>query len=180
MIAYRQCDRRFPFLWESSAQPEARWHRGGEGPVQYLADTPAGAWAEFLRHEEITDEDDLAGVSRALWVVDVEVDSLEPADLDPAVITGDTGSYHACQTQAERLRDTGAKGLVAPSAALIPGAAAAHRVDGGLRKGPPRDGEVVVLFGARPDALGWPVVLDGRPPADVLAHVRPLQGGSED
>ena len=66
MIAFRHCDRRWPFLWESAVQPQARWHGDGEGPVQYLADTPDGAWAEFLRHEEITDEADLAGVSRAL------------------------------------------------------------------------------------------------------------------
>ena len=71
MIAFRHCDRRWPFLWESAVQPQARWHGEGEGPVQYLADTPDGAWAEFLRHEEITDEADLAGVSRALWAVSV-------------------------------------------------------------------------------------------------------------
>src|SRR5205823_2277822 len=31
----------------------------GDGPAQYFADTPVGAWAEFLRHEGITDEADL-------------------------------------------------------------------------------------------------------------------------
>ncbi len=40
MIAYRHADPRFPFLWESNAQPPGRWHGIGEGPVQYLADTP--------------------------------------------------------------------------------------------------------------------------------------------
>jgi hypothetical protein len=49
-------------LWEAASQPAARWHADGEGPAQYLADTPVGAWAEFLRHEGITDEADLSGV----------------------------------------------------------------------------------------------------------------------
>ena len=76
MILFRQCDRRFPFLWEAANQPAARWHADGEGPAQYLADTPSGAWAEFLRHEGITNEADLAGVERALWAVEVPVDAI--------------------------------------------------------------------------------------------------------
>ena len=62
MILFRHCDRRFPFQWDAASQPAARWHADGEGPAQYLADTPVGAWAEFLRHEGITDEADLSGV----------------------------------------------------------------------------------------------------------------------
>ena len=46
----RRADPRFPFLWESSAQPAGRWHGSGEGPCHYFADTPYGAWAELLRH----------------------------------------------------------------------------------------------------------------------------------
>lgn len=174
MIVYRHCDRRFPFLWEDPAQPEGRWHRAGEGPVQYLADTPAGAWAEFLRHEEITEQSDLEGVSRALWAVDVDVTGAECAELDPAAMTGDAASYSECQAEAQRLRARGAAGVRAPSAALLPGGAAGERVDDGLVDGPARDGEVYVLFGARPDALGWPVVLEGTPPATLLHRVRPL------
>ena len=60
-----QCDSRFPFLWEGAGQPPARWHGDGEGPVHYLTDTPDGAWAEFLRHEEIRDPQDLETVTRA-------------------------------------------------------------------------------------------------------------------
>ena len=59
MIGFRQVDARYPFLWEDSRQPEGRWHAAGDGPAHYIADTPDGAWAEFLRHEEITDPDDL-------------------------------------------------------------------------------------------------------------------------
>lgn len=68
MILYRHADARFPFLWEGMDQTPARWHGRGEGPVQYLADTPDGAWAEFLRHEGITDEEEeIVHVRRAMW-----------------------------------------------------------------------------------------------------------------
>lgn len=180
MIVYRNCDRRFPFLWEDGAQPEARWNRAGEGPVQYLADTPTGAWAEFLRHEEITEEPDLEGVSRALWAVEVDMDGVVPVSLDESVVTGGADSYPICQAEADRLHARGASGVRAASAALLPGAAAGCRVRGGLVDGPARDGQVYVLFGARPDALGWPVVLDGAPPAAVLHQVRVMKDVRQD
>ena len=71
MIGYRHADARYPFLWEGFNQPAARWHAFSEGPAHYFADSPDGAWAEFLRHEEITDPADLATIRRALWVADL-------------------------------------------------------------------------------------------------------------
>jgi hypothetical protein len=38
----------------------------------------------------------------------------------------------------------------------------------------PRDGKVIVLFGPRPDLIGWQVVEAGRPDPDSLARVRHL------
>lgn len=61
---------------------------------------------------------------------------------------------------------------MAPSAALLPGGARGWRVDGGLRKAEPRDGEVIVLFGPRPDLVGWEAVHEGRPSVDLLGRVR--------
>ena len=58
MIGFRHADPRYPFLWEGAGQPAARWHAAGDGPAHYFCDTPDGAWAEFLRHEEISDPDD--------------------------------------------------------------------------------------------------------------------------
>ena len=52
MIVFRQADPRYPFLWESPDQPAGRWHGPGEGPAHYFSDTPVGAWAELLRHED--------------------------------------------------------------------------------------------------------------------------------
>ena len=65
VIAFRHTDPRYPFLWECGSQPAGRWHAQGEGPAHYFNDTPDGAWAEFLRHEEITEPEDLSGIRRA-------------------------------------------------------------------------------------------------------------------
>lgn len=176
MILFRHCDRRFPFLWEAVRQPAARWHADGEGPVQYLADTPSGAWAEFLRHEGITDEADLAGVERALWAVEVSVDTIGfgvPV-LAASTELGGLASYPRCQAEARRLRAAGAQGVRAKSAALLPGGATGWMVDGGEKEATTRDGEVLVVFGRRPDFVGWPVVDAGHPPARLLPRVRKL------
>src|SRR5258708_9255911 len=104
MILYRHADPRFPFLWESSDQPPGRWHNAGDGQVHYCADTPDGAWAEFLRHESITSIDELENVRRALWAIDVpEADFVSP-DLTKAALTGGLDSYAACRSAARRLR----------------------------------------------------------------------------
>jgi RES domain len=176
LILFRHCDRRFPFLWESAGQPAARWHADGEGPAQYLADTPSGAWAEFLRHEGITDEADLAGVERALWAVDVDVDAIAfgVPKLRRRTQLGGIASYPRCQVEARRLRAAGAQGVRARSAALLPGGAGGWRVDGGEKDAPPRNGEVFVVFGRRPDFVGWPVVEAGHPSARLLPRVRQL------
>ncbi len=176
MIAFRQCDRRFPFLWESGDQPPARWHGPGEGPVQYLASTPDGAWAEFLRHEEITDEADLAGVSRAMWAVTMDESELAEPRLPTEDLRGGPESYAACRVEARRIRGEGASAMRAPSAALAPGTAGGYHVESGLRPGVAEDAVVFVLFGTRPQATGWRVVDEGRPPQALLPQVHPLEG----
>jgi hypothetical protein len=175
MIVYRHADPRFPFLWEGSDQPAARWHGAGEGPVQYFADTPDGAWAEFLRHEGITAESELVNVRRALWAVEVPDDlPAERPRLAEALLTGGLDSYKACQKEARRLRNDGALALRASSAALQPGSAGGWKVDGGLQPAPKRDGTVLVVFGARPDLVGWMAVFSGRPHSDLLGRVKSL------
>jgi len=176
VICYRHADPRLPFLVETAAQPPARWHDAGEGPVQYLSDTPDGAWAEFLRHEEITETEDVATVRRALWAVDVSDEGYSAPNLPPEVLTGSLESYPACREEAGRIRSRGAPGIVAPSASLLPGGARGWRVDGGLAPAPDRDGRTIVLFGRRPDLVGWPATAEGRPREDLLRVVRHLRG----
>lgn len=173
MIGFRQADPRYPFLWSDPAQPAARWHGDGEGPAHYFADTPDGAWAELLRHEEIHDPADVATLRRALWVVELGEQPARSASLTAAVMTGDRDTYWACQAHARRLRARGARCLVAPSAALVPGAAAGRQVVDALeRQAAPRDGRVFVIFGDPADLVGWKAVEHGAPPAGLLAHVR--------
>lgn len=154
MIAYRHNDNRFPFLWEDAGQPSGRWNRAGEGPAQYFADTPGGAWAEFLRHEEIRDEEDLRGIRRALWAVEIGDPNAVAPELQDTLCRGGRSTYPACQEEASRLRGAGARALEARSAALHDGAAGGRRVELGFREGPRADGKVLVLFGARPDVVG--------------------------
>ncbi len=175
MIVFRHADARYPFLWESDRQPPGRWHGPGEGPVGYLSETPDGAWAEFLRHEGITEAADLAGVERALWAVDLP----EPPAVTPLLpvrtMTGGLDTYNACRIAARRVRRRPeAVGLVAPSAALLPRTPSGYRTDHGLRPAGPRRERVFVLFGRRPDLVGWCACAAGRPRADLLPRVRRL------
>jgi hypothetical protein len=177
VILYRHAPPGLPFIWETADQPEARWHGPGEGPAHYLADTPDGAWAELLRHEEITAPEELIGVRRAIWAIDVpdaEVEATPRPVLTETVALGGIDTYPSCREEARRLRRRGAAGLRAPSAALTPGEARGWRVDGGLQPASARDGTVIVLFGSRPDLVGWRVVDQGRPGPELLEHVRPL------
>ena len=174
MIVFRHADSRFPFLQETAGQPAARWHGPGEGPVHYFAETADGAWAEFLRHEEIADPADVAGVARSIWSIDLPRPPAGTPVLDPTTLMGGTSSYPDCQSEARRMRARGFRGLVAPSAALDPGTASGFRVDGGLQPGPPRTERVYVLFGPRPELVGWAACHHGRPRVDLLPRVRPL------
>jgi hypothetical protein len=171
MIAFRNTDIDAPFLWESRAQPPARWHGAGDGPAQYFSSTPEAAWAEFLRRQEIRDPEDLAGIERVLWAVDI--DDHEPAiepKLPRAALTGD--GYRACQAEAARLRRAGVTRLAAPSAAVDPASPSGWRVEAGLRRGTRRLESTVVLFGARPHLIGWRACAPGAPGTDVLARLR--------
>jgi hypothetical protein len=172
VIGYRQVDRRFPFLWEDASQPAGRWHAEGDGPAHYFSDTPDAAWAEFLRHEEIREPEDVRTIERALWAVDFPEEALVRPDLPEHTLTGDPSTYPTCQAKARALRDSGATGLRASSAALLPGTASGWCVDAGLQRGPSRSESVVVLFGPRPQLVGWAACALGRPREDLVERVR--------
>lgn len=173
MIVFRQADPRYPFLWSDASQPAGRWHGDGEGPAHYFADTPDGAWAELVRHEEITNEEDLVTIRRALWAVDVGDEPLKAASLPSSVLTGGRLTYDACQRHARRLRAGGARRLVASSAALLPGGAAGRQVAGGVEcPAAPRNGRVIVVYGDPEGLVGWKAVEHGGPSADLLPRVR--------
>jgi RES domain len=182
MIGFRQCDARCPLLWDDASQPEGRWHGAGEGPAHYFADTPDGAWADFLRHEEIRDPADLVTIRRAIWVVDLGDGPAVTPEVSPAVARGDRSTYAACQEAARRLRAAGHRRLRVPAAALQPDGARGHRLDGGESpaSSPPSSpssqngGTLFVLFGdpAELGLVGWPAAVDAAPPRALLARVR--------
>lgn len=178
-MVFRICDSRFPFLWTAGSgarQRSARWHAEGEGPVQYFADTPPGAWSELLRHEEITEPADLAGISARLWVVEIDdEEEMHEPKLSRAALGSSPDGYEVCRAEARRLRAAGAKRIVTLSAALAPGEGAGFHVSTtGLSRAARRDGKVIVHFGVLPDAEGWCVADAARPDEELLARVRPL------
>ena len=173
-VGFRHADTRYPFLWEDSTQPAARWHDAGTGPAHYISDTSDGAWAEFLRHEEITDPAELDGIARSLWTVELphNIDKAERVSMPAA--TGGLSSYPACQAHASARRGTGITMLAVPSAALVAGGARGQVTDRGLQEAPALDGRNWVLYGPCPTLRGWRVVEAGAPPTRVLGLVRPL------
>ena len=118
-----------PFLRETASLAAGRWNLPGQ-LTHCFSDTPDGAWAEFLRHEEITDPADIPHIHRALWAVEIEDPPAASSGLPNHVLTGGRASWAACQREANRLRGAGQPGLTAPSAALVPGGAHGFRVEG--------------------------------------------------
>jgi RES domain len=174
MIVFRQADPRYPFLWSDSSQPAGRWHGAGEGPAHYFADTPDGAWAELLRHEEISDPADAATIRRALWAVEIGDEPADDVSLPTTVARGQH-TYTVCQGHARDLRAGGAQRIVAPSAALVLEGATGRRVVAGAeRPAASRSGRVIVLFGQPERLVGWKAVEHGAPPAELLPRVRHL------
>jgi hypothetical protein len=176
MIVFRRASAPWAFLWETAEQPPGRWHGEGEGPAHYFSDTPDGAWAEFLRHENITDAEDLDGIRETIWAIELPDDlKLSAPELPRGALLGGPESYPACQAEGRRLRAAGAAGLLAISAALVATQARGWRVQGGLQAGPGRDGRVVVLYGPRPEIVGWRAGAQAGPHAELLSKVRYLQ-----
>jgi hypothetical protein len=172
-IGFRHCDPRFPFLWVTANQPDARWHRAGEGPAHYFSDTPIGAWAEFLRHEEIRDPIDLHGIRRSLWAVELPEAGYVTPGLPQSQLTGGRASYADCQLEADRLRKGGALRIEAPSAALVAGAARGWIADPQEEPSPKaREGVTWILYGFTAALVGWPTVEAAAPPERVLPLVR--------
>lgn len=174
MILFRSVDARFPFLWESADQPPGRWQGEGEGPTHYLADTPDGAWAEFLRHEGITEPHDVLEIRRSMWTVEAPDETLARPLLPDRTLTGGLETYARCQREARQLRADGARGLLVTSAALKRGTVGGWRIEAGMKRATHRDGHVVALFGRRPDLRGWLAAENGHPQPSLLAAVRYL------
>ena len=180
-LGFRVCDRRHPFLWTKPGQSTGRWNRAGDQPVHYLASTPIVAWAEWIRHQEIHEPDDLAGVAAALWAVLIPEswggEELQEVTLPLQAVLGTKADAQTARLNlVTQLKRQGAQGLLAPSAAL-------HQSHNNL----PcmqviADGEQaatlaipahVILLWCQADQLpGWCCVPEGRPGPELLPLVR--------
>jgi len=102
-----------------------RWHRTGDGPIQYLSTTVEGAWSELIRAEGLQSESEVAFVRMPMWVAELQIERLadysafeiaEEAGFPPEALVDD--DYTRCQDEGLRLRSEGFQGVLAPSAAL--------------------------------------------------------------
>jgi hypothetical protein len=108
-----------------------------------------------------------------LWAVDIpDSETAAVPKLPKRTVTGGRETFADCQREAARLRANRATRIDASSPALMPGGAHGYRVNGGLRAAQPRDGRTIVLFGSRPDLVGWRAVHLGQPHPELLARVR--------
>ncbi|MEB3352611.1 MAG: RES domain-containing protein [Cyanobacteriota bacterium] len=180
-LGFRVCDRRYPFLWHRVGQPDGRWNRTGDQPVHYLASTPTVAWAEWIRHQEIQESADLAGVAAALWAVLIPADwghqdlQAVPMSLDQVLDPSAIGQV-ARLALVDQLKQQGAQGLLAPTAALQRSDAVSPcvRVIEGQACPDllPVPAHVILLWCNADRLPGWCCVQEGRPDADLLPLVR--------
>lgn len=126
-VAFRWSDYDVP-LWTRPNTSPLRWNRANQDATQYLSLTPEGSWAELIRSERLLTPGELQLVNMPMWVLRVRETNLadystferaEAAGFPPEALVGE--DYERCQTEAERLRGKGFRGVLAASAAL-PGA----------------------------------------------------------
>jgi hypothetical protein len=138
--------------WVNPNRNAGRYNRAGDPPTQYWCLHPLGPAAELLRALGPMPEEDLATIRLRLWAARVEIQDLPEVTFDNAGEFGVTAEslvaedHESSQDLAQRMRDEGRPGLVAPSAAL-PGT------------------RLLVLFGPR---LLFPYLLDPVDPEDQV------------
>jgi hypothetical protein len=139
------------------------------------------AWAEWIRHQEITDPGDLAGVAAALWAVLIPQE-WGTRDLDPVALPLDQvldispAAQEARLALVGHLKKQGAQGLLAPTASLhhsdkvLPSV----RVSNGSEQPEllAMPAQVILLWCEARLLPGWCCVPEGRPGAELLPLVR--------
>jgi hypothetical protein len=116
VICFRQADYLTPVRASQAQRRPGRFHRGTEDePTQYFCLHPLGPHAEAMRRFGTR----AAGAARQLdlrtWVLQVPADGLVDLEFDERWVADD---WSACQELGNSLRESGAPGLIAPSAAL--------------------------------------------------------------
>ena len=132
IVAYRQCAPTNPPFWTAPldfvqpTQPPARWNSRGE-LAQYAALDVDAAWAELIRHEDLS-ADDVGDYRRSIWMLRITeprianlstFDLADQCGIEPPILIGD--DHEPCRALRVELASAGFTGVLAPSAAL-PGA----------------------------------------------------------
>lgn len=122
--AYRATTYDVP-LWVRPNRRPGRWNRAGAGSTHYFCLDADAPYAEMLRSQQLRSEHDAAMLRVFLWevalheaaIVDYSSFELAEAAGFPADALVDD-DHERCQHEAEWLKQCGARGVIAPSAAL--------------------------------------------------------------
>lgn len=123
-IAFRWSDYDVP-LWTRPNTSALRWNRARQEPTQYTSLSPEGSWAELIRAERLRTLRELSLVSMPMWMLRVRETNLadystferaRAAGFPPQALVAE--DYERCEAEADRLRKSGFRGVLAPSAAL--------------------------------------------------------------
>lgn len=123
-IAFRWSDYDVP-LWTRPNTSPLRWNRARQEPTQYMSLSPEGSWAELIRAERLRTPRELSLVSMPMWILKVRETNLadystferaRAAGFPPQALVAE--DYERCEAEADRLRENGFRGVLAPSAAL--------------------------------------------------------------
>jgi hypothetical protein len=116
VICYRHADYLTPLRASQAQRRPGRFHRGTEDePTQYLCLHPLGPHAEAMRRFGTRTSSAARLLDLRTWVLNVPDDGLVDLEFDERWVADD---WSASQELGDRLRASGARGLIAPSAAL--------------------------------------------------------------
>jgi hypothetical protein len=163
-LGLRVSDRRYSFLWSNPGQSAGRWNRAGDQPVHRLASTPTVAWAEWIRHQEIHEPEDLAGVAAALWAVLIpeswSCEELPEVSLPLQAVLGTTADAHTARLNLVALHQSHhslhCMQVIADGEQATTLAIPAH---------------VILLWCQAEQLPGWCCVPEGRPGPELLPLV---------
>jgi hypothetical protein len=171
-IAHRYSSYDTPF-WVRENTQDGRWHSRGNGPTQYLSQSTDGAWAELIRNEELTTEDEVAMVSVSMWAARIEQGMI--ANYESFEVAEDAGfdsdalvdeDHERCRREGARLQRLGFAGVIAPSAAL-PGTT-------NLTLFGPRMASTWDRAHLLASSIPATIITKGAPPPGLLARVRKI------
>lgn len=116
MICYRNADYLTPLRASQAQRRPGRFHRGTEDePTQYLCLHPLGPHAEAMRRFGTRTRETARRLDLRTWALKVPDAGLIDLEFDERWVADDWG---ASQELGDMLRESGARGLIVPSAAL--------------------------------------------------------------